>query len=191
MEDLTDGHVHDDDGLVALDPTSLSVAHLPYEIQVMIFEAASGLQILFVVLNNDKSMGISPAPIQSGLAATCRMARRVYLQDKVRALDRYWVDAARDIFYLRDDAMPIRFRVRVCRMPRPSPSDVWYFVCCCGVLPAWIILVAAPSSSYPSEANHRQYRFLEMSLRKYNRDMMLNVAIDLECLGEHPRRDAV
>ncbi|KAH8891879.1 hypothetical protein GQ53DRAFT_139285 [Thozetella sp. PMI_491] len=143
MEPFSEGPVHDD-GLVAMDPTKLSVAHVPYEIQVMIFEAASDLQILFVAID-DKSISLASDPIQYGLAATCRMARRVFLRGKVRALDRYWVDPARDIFYLRDDLMPIRFR----------------------------------------------YRYLQEALQKYNRDMMLNVAIDLECLGEHPRRDAL
>ncbi len=108
LDDIHD-HVHGDDGLVVDDPTRLSVAHLPYELQVMVFEAASQIQILFVVMN-DNSMTLSE-PVQFGLAASCRMARRLYIRNKVRVLDRYWVDPTRDIFYLRDETTPTRFRV--------------------------------------------------------------------------------
>ena len=101
-------------GTTRADPSRPSVAALPYEIQVAIFEAAAGPQVLFLDIVHDSLAFAQPADM--ALALTCQLSREIFLKSKTRHRfgDRaYWVDPLRDIFYLSgDDPVP--------RTPRPN-----------------------------------------------------------------------
>lgn len=95
-------------GTTWADATGPSLAGLPYEIQVAIFEAAAAPQIFFVEIA-DGNVTIS-GPANRGLALACRLSREIYIKSKT--LHRFgrrflWVDCSRDIFYLYKDD-PIR-----------------------------------------------------------------------------------
>jgi hypothetical protein len=101
-------------GATRADPTKPSIATLPYELQVAIFEAAAGPQVIFMDITDDVLTFARPA--DQGLAQTCQLARQIYVQS--RTLRRFgdhahWIDSERDIFYLyRDDP--------VVHTPRPN-----------------------------------------------------------------------
>jgi hypothetical protein len=95
-------------GATQADLTRPSIATLPYEIQVAIFEAAMDPQIFFVDITNNHRTFTRPAAKALGLA--CLLSREVYIKSKTLHMfgQRYhWVDPDRDIFYLRkDDPVP-------------------------------------------------------------------------------------
>ncbi|KAL2166280.1 hypothetical protein VTG60DRAFT_2985 [Thermothelomyces hinnuleus] len=85
-----------------------SIANLPYELQVAIFEAAVERQIFFVEISNDVLRFSSPSGRAIGLA--CQLSREIYLKGKVLKMfgnKPHWLDPDRDIFYLwKDDPVP-------------------------------------------------------------------------------------
>ncbi len=101
-------------GTTRADPHKPSVAALPYEIQVAIFEAAAGPQVLFCDIIND-SLAFTP-PADLALAQACHLSRAIFLKSKTLhrfGARAYWINPAADIFYLsRDDP--------VLRTPRPN-----------------------------------------------------------------------
>ena len=135
-----------DDGLVAADKTKLSLAHLPYEIQVMIFDAASSFQIIFVLME-DRKMSVTQ-PLQAGLSSSCRMGRRIYLRNKVPLMNRYWVNPENDMFYLRDLTTPGRDVVSTFSMR--GVFWVWSFFRARGMSPRAV----SPLPCLPSMSRH-------------------------------------
>lgn len=106
-------------GATPADTTRPSIARLPYEIQVAIFEAAAQApQIIFMEI----SAGVMTfsRPAEKALGLVCQLAREVYT--KHRTLHKFgdqfhWVDRENDIFYLRrDDPVP--------RAHRPNTQDL-------------------------------------------------------------------
>ncbi|KAL2142386.1 hypothetical protein VTI28DRAFT_1217 [Corynascus sepedonium] len=95
-------------GATPADPTRPSIANLPYELQVAIFEAAAERQIFFVDIANDVLSFSGPSGKAVGLA--CQLSREIYLKGKVLkkfGSHAHWLDPERDIFYLRrDDPVP-------------------------------------------------------------------------------------
>ncbi|KAK4240823.1 hypothetical protein C8A03DRAFT_12917 [Achaetomium macrosporum] len=95
-------------GVIRADQSRPSLARLPYEIQVLIFEAALGIQVFFVEHTNN-ALTISRSAGKA-LGLTCRLSREIYI--KQRRLCQFgdqlhWVDPKRDIFYLyKDDDFP-------------------------------------------------------------------------------------
>jgi hypothetical protein len=103
-------------GAKAADPTKLSLAALPFELQALVLEAAVEPQVIFMDVVENVLKFTPPADAALGLA--CRLSREVYTKNK--ALHKFghqtfWLDPEHDIFYLRtDDPVP--------RVPRPSPD---------------------------------------------------------------------
>jgi hypothetical protein len=103
-------------GAKAADPTKLSLAALPFELQALVLEAAVEPQVIFMDVVENVLKFTPPADAALGLA--CRLSREVYTKNK--ALHKFgdqtfWLDPDHDIFYLRtDDPVP--------RVPRPSPD---------------------------------------------------------------------
>ncbi|KAK4157875.1 hypothetical protein C8A00DRAFT_29260 [Chaetomidium leptoderma] len=105
-------------GATQADSTKPSIATLPYEIQVAIFEAAMDPQVFFMDITNDILTFSRPADKALGLA--CQLSREIYLKSKTlyEFGDQFhWLDPGRDIFYLsRDDPVP--------RAQRPNYLDI-------------------------------------------------------------------
>ncbi|KAK3310721.1 uncharacterized protein B0T15DRAFT_46879 [Chaetomium strumarium] len=105
-------------GVTTADPTRPSLAGLPYEIQLLIFEAALGIQVFFVEIANNTLTISRSAGKALGLA--CRLSRAIYTSERILCQfgDKvHWVDPEGDIFYLyKDDERP--------RIPWSRESDV-------------------------------------------------------------------
>jgi hypothetical protein len=95
-------------GTTRADPTKASIANLPYEIQVAIFDAAMEPQVIFMDILNGALTFTPPADRTIGQA--CQLSREIYVKGKtLQQLGKHhvWVDGRRDIFYLRsDDPIP-------------------------------------------------------------------------------------
>ncbi|KAH6854182.1 hypothetical protein B0I37DRAFT_388294 [Chaetomium sp. MPI-CAGE-AT-0009] len=104
-------------GTTQADMTKASIATLPYEIQVAIFDAAMEPQVIFMDIVNGSLTFTPPTDKTIGLA--CQLSREIYCKNKtLRQLGKHhvWVDSGRDIFYLRsDDPIPRAHR----------PSERW------------------------------------------------------------------
>jgi hypothetical protein len=105
------------------EPGRLSLAMLPYELQVAVFDAAVDTQIIFVGLHSSELFFSKPADV--GLALACQLSRARYLKGKklcrfVRQC--FWVDPERDIFYLFEDKLP--FSRLALHAERPSVADI-------------------------------------------------------------------
>jgi hypothetical protein len=134
-------------GTLQADPSqpTTSIANLPYEMQVAIFEAAITPQIFFVEID-DSGLVVLP-PTQNGMARACRLSREIYTANKEPRMfggRRYWVNSEQDMFYLHKD-----------RVPR---YDMDY----------------QPGAHFDGI-----------------RDIMHIIAVDLEYLDQHPRREAL
>jgi hypothetical protein len=95
-------------GVIIADPTKPSLARVPYEIQLLIFEAALGTQVFFVeIANNTLTISRSAG---KALGLTCRLARAIYTNERILCQfgdQVHWVDPKGDIFYVyKDDDRP-------------------------------------------------------------------------------------
>ncbi|KAK0624718.1 hypothetical protein B0T17DRAFT_250872 [Bombardia bombarda] len=111
-------------GASCADPDKFSLAHLPYEIQKAIFEAATGPQIFFVEATSTGLIVSDPA--YKGLAQTCRLSREIFLKYKPTLCkfkgNKCWADLCHDIFYLHADYQsPPHFVSR--HSPQSNPFD--------------------------------------------------------------------
>ncbi|KAL2019812.1 hypothetical protein VTK56DRAFT_9163 [Thermocarpiscus australiensis] len=135
-------------GTTRADMARPSLASLPYELQLAIFEAATGPQVFFMEIVNNVLTFFGPP--YRGLSSACQLSRQVYTKGKrlcAFGSKRYWVNSELDIFFLsRDD--PVGF-------VRPSVSSV-----------------------------------KQLEGDKFKQSVILNVAVDLQYLGEHPRYEA-
>lgn len=92
-------------GTIRADSQRPSLADLPYEIQVLIFRAASEPQVLFMEIA-EKMLKLF-RPTDKGVGLACRLSRQIYTQSRTlcrRGNTLHWVDLEQDILYLyRDD----------------------------------------------------------------------------------------
>ncbi|KAK0733984.1 hypothetical protein B0T26DRAFT_46941 [Lasiosphaeria miniovina] len=147
-------------GTLQHDHARPSLARLPFEIQSMIFEVASGHQVFFVEADDDGLIFMDPN--QKVLAHVCRLSREIYTKGKSMCFDTaripFWVNPREDIFYLHVDRTP------------PTPQQQHF--------------------PYITRRRDAQMGLQQLSLSRDKRSMIQNVAVDLQYMGEYPRRNA-
>jgi hypothetical protein len=89
-------------GTVQADPTRLSIANFPYELQAAIFRFAADVpRIIFMEIDNNGAISFHAPEERLGLA--CQLSREMYLKDRRLYLfgNKFiWIEAPLDIFYL-------------------------------------------------------------------------------------------
>ncbi|KAK3941071.1 hypothetical protein QBC46DRAFT_259469 [Diplogelasinospora grovesii] len=150
-------------GALPEDASKTSLADLPYEMQVAILEAAAGPpQIVFIEIDEANHKRIS-RPVHAGLAYACRLSRYLYTQNRASS-------NTEPLGYWLDQDRDIFYMQRDIAFARfclPSSS------------------VAANRDQLPEGLS------MFFGCLCHAAKFMHNIAVDLQFLGSHPRREAM